>query len=298
MTMKIALGLALVLDENRVSGFSSESTECDHRILKARTTMRRTKSIFLSATVYLLSLRLSQPFVNVPVALNRRPSKQPHPTVLVDQTTANEAEGMGVSRSLFRHGSLYARRRRFSSSPILLFRGTAATDSSAKMASNGITTSIVSIDKPEDINVIVGMTHFIKTVDDIHEALVGTVPGIQFGLGFCEASMDRLVRWTGTDEKLIELAKKNAQAIGCGHSFVLFLGPPTFPIHILNTLKMVPEVCRIFCATANTVDVIVAETASGRGIMGVVDGQTPLGVETEQDIMARRTLLKDFGYKL
>lgn len=166
-------------------------------------------------------------------------------------------------------------------------------------SSNGITTSVVVIDKPDDdINVIVGMTHFIKTVDDIHEALVGTVPGIRFGLGFCEASMDRLVRWTGTDDALIALAQKNAQAVGCEHAFVLFLAPPTFPIHVLNTLKMVPEVCRIFCATANKVEVIVAETASGRGIMGVVDGQTPLGVETEQDIAARRTLLKDFGYKL
>ena len=145
---------------------------------------------------------------------------------------------------------------------------------------------------------ILGMTHFIKTVDDIHEALVSTVPGIQFGLGFCEASGDRLVRWTGTNDDLIALAKKNAQAIGCGHSFILFLGPPTFPIHILNTLKMVPEVCRIYCATANQVEVIVAETPSGRGIMGVVDGQPPLGVESDEDIKARRELLKKFGYKL
>jgi len=160
------------------------------------------------------------------------------------------------------------------------------------------TTSVVSIEKPDDVNVIVGQTHFIKTVDDIHETLVSTVPGTKFGLAFCEASMNRLVRWTGTDDELIELAKKNAQAIGCGHSFVLFLGPPTFPIHILNALKMVPEVCRIFCATANKLEVIVAETDLGRGIMGVVDGETPLGVETENDIKERRTLLKEFGYKL
>jgi adenosine/AMP kinase len=161
-----------------------------------------------------------------------------------------------------------------------------------------ISTSIVEVDKPEDLNVIVGMTHFIKTVDDIHEALVGAVPGIKFGLGFCEASGDRLVRWSGTDDALIELAKKNAQSIGCGHSFILFLGPPTFPIHILNTIKMVPEVCRIFCATANKVQLIVAETTAGRGIMGVIDGQTPLGIETEEDIKERRDLLKKFGYKL
>lgn len=157
---------------------------------------------------------------------------------------------------------------------------------------------VVQLDKPEDQNVIVGMTHFIKSVDDIHEALVGAVPGIKFGLAFCEASGDRLVRWSGTDDALIELAKKNALAIACGHSFILFLGAPTFPIHVLNQIKMVPEVCRIFCATANQVELVVAETASGRGIMGVIDGQTPLGVETTEDIQGRRALLKTFGYKL
>jgi adenosine/AMP kinase len=161
-----------------------------------------------------------------------------------------------------------------------------------------LTTSIVEIDKPDDQNVIVGMTHFIKTVDDIHEALVGSVPAIKFGLAFCEASGDRLVRWTGTDEGLIELAKSNALAVGCGHSFILFLGPPTFPIHVLNQLKMVPEVCRIFCATANKVQLVIAESPSGRGIMGVIDGQTPVGVETQEDIDNRRQLLKKFGYKL
>lgn len=161
-----------------------------------------------------------------------------------------------------------------------------------------ITTSVVNVDKPDEINVILGMTHFIKTVDDIHEALVGTVPDIKFGLGFCEASASRLVRWTGTDKALVELAKSNAQKIACGHSFVLFLGPPTFPLHVLNTLKMVPEVCRIFCATANKVQVVVGETPEGRGIMGVIDGQTPLGVETEKEIQERRELLKEFGYKL
>ena len=169
---------------------------------------------------------------------------------------------------------------------------------SNKSTSDGFTQSIVMIDKPEDMNVIVGMTHFIKTVDDIHEILVGTVPGIKFGLGFCEASGERLVRYSGTDPDLIELAKKNALSIGCGHSFILFLGPPTFPIHILNAVQQVPEVCRIFCATANQVELIVAESSSGRGIMGVIDGQTPLGVETDDDISARRQLLRTFGYKL
>jgi adenosine/AMP kinase len=161
-----------------------------------------------------------------------------------------------------------------------------------------ITTSIVEIEKPDEVNVVVGMTHFIKTVDDIHEALVGTVPGIKFGLGFCEASGDRLVRWTGTDEALIELAKKNAQIMACGHSFILCLGPPTFPIHILNSLQTVPEVCRIFCATANRLQLVVAETEAGRGIMGVIDGQPPLGVENEEQIEERRGFLKMIGYKL
>eukprot|EP00978_Attheya_sp_CCMP212_P026953 scaffold89680_cov49-Attheya_sp.AAC.2 len=142
------------------------------------------------------------------------------------------------------------------------------------------------------------MTHFIKTVDDIHEALVGTIPGIKFGLGFCEASGDRLVRWSGTDDDLVKLAQENANAIGCGHSFCLFLGPPTFPVHILNTLQNVPEVCHIFCATANEVQVIVAETNQGRGIMGVIDGKPPLGVETETDVAERRDFLKKIGYKL
>jgi len=164
--------------------------------------------------------------------------------------------------------------------------------------STSFITSLVDIDKPIDQNVIIGMTHFIKTVDDIHEALVSSVPGCKFGLGFCEASGDRLVRLSGTDDELIELAKENALSIACGHSFVLFLGPPTFPVHVLNTIKMVPEVCRIYCATANEVQVIVGESPKGRGIMGVIDGQTPVGVETEDDVKQRRQLLKDFGYKL
>ena len=164
--------------------------------------------------------------------------------------------------------------------------------------STSVTTSVCEIIKPEEVNVIVGMTHFIKTVDDIHEAMVGAVPDIKFGLGFCEASGERLVRWTGTDESLMELAKRNAQNIACGHSFCLFLKPPTFPIHVLNTLKQVPEVCHIFCATSNNVQVLVGETDAGRGIMGVIDGQTPLGVETEKQIEERRSFLKQIGYKV
>lgn len=165
-------------------------------------------------------------------------------------------------------------------------------------SSSGIAMHIVDVDKPEDVNVIVGMTHFIKTVDDIHEAMVGTVPGIKFGLGFCEASGDRLVRWTGTDDHLIDIAKQNAQSMACGHTFILVLGPPVFPIHIMKALKDVPEVCRIFCATQNRLQLIVGETEVGRGILGVVDGQTPLGVENEKQVEERRGFLKMIGYKL
>ncbi len=156
----------------------------------------------------------------------------------------------------------------------------------------------VTIEKPDELNVILGMSHFIKTVEDIHEALVNTVPGIKFGLAFCEASGPRLVRWTGTDPELIELAQQNAQAIGAGHSFVLFLGQGFYPVNVLNAIKMVPEVCRIFCATANPVQVMVAETAQGRGILGVVDGFSPLGVEGEEEIRKRKELLRAIGYKL
>ncbi|GAB4454756.1 MAG: adenosine-specific kinase [Anaerolineales bacterium] len=156
----------------------------------------------------------------------------------------------------------------------------------------------VPIEKPEPINFILGQSHFIKTVEDIHEALVTAVPGIKFGLAFCEASGDCLVRWTGTDEAMIELAKKNALAIGAGHSFILFLGEGFYPINVLNTVKNVPEVARIFCATANPVEVLVAQTGQGRGILGVVDGFSPKGVEDEQGIAWRKSLLRRFGYKL
>lgn len=156
----------------------------------------------------------------------------------------------------------------------------------------------VRIDKPEPINFILGQTHFIKSVEDIHEALVNAVPGIRFGLAFCEASGDRLIRWSGTDHAMVLLAQANAQAIGAGHSFIVFLGDGFYPVNVLNAIKQVPEVCRIFCATSNPVEVLLAETGQGRGIIGVVDGAPPLGIEDEQKIEARKKLLRQIGYKL
>jgi len=156
----------------------------------------------------------------------------------------------------------------------------------------------LKIEKPENINFILGQSHFVKTVEDVHEALVTAVPGIQFGLAFCEASGKCLVRATGTDPQMQALAIKNAQALAAGHSFILFLGEGYFPINVLNTLKMVPEVCRIFCATANPTEVILAETGQGRGILGVVDGFSPQGVEGEEDIAWRKGFLRKIGYKL
>ncbi|NMG42980.1 hypothetical protein GPA22_04440 [Aromatoleum toluvorans] len=156
----------------------------------------------------------------------------------------------------------------------------------------------VRIEKPEPINFILGQTHFIKSVEDIHEALVSAVPGIRFGLAFCEASGDRLIRWSGTDHAMVLLAQTNAQAIGAGHSFIVFLGEGFYPVNVLNAIKQVPEVCRIFCATSNPVEVLLAETGQGRGIVGVVDGSPPLGIEDEQKIDARKKLLRQIGYKL
>ena len=156
----------------------------------------------------------------------------------------------------------------------------------------------VKIDKPEDINFILGQSHFIKTVEDVHEVLVSTVPGIKFGLAFCEASGKCLVRWSGTDPGMIELAQKNALAISAGHSFIVFLGEGFYPVNVLNTIQGVPEVCHIFCATANPVEVILAETEGGRGILGVVDGSSPLGIEGEEDIAWRKGFLRMIGYKL
>ncbi len=155
---------------------------------------------------------------------------------------------------------------------------------------------VVKIEKPEDMNFILGHSHFIKTVEDVHEALVNTVPGIKFGLAFCEASQQALVRYSGTDEELIELAKKNAMNLAAGHSFIVFLGN-AFPVNVLNTIKMVPEVTRIFCATANPTEVIIAETEQGRAILGVVDGVKTKGIETEEDIKVRKDFLRKIGYK-
>jgi adenosine/AMP kinase len=155
----------------------------------------------------------------------------------------------------------------------------------------------VQIEKPEAINFVLGQSHFIKTVEDMHEALISGVPGIKFGLAFCEASGDCLVRWSGTDEAMIELAKKNAFAIGAGHSFILFLGEGFYPINVLNAIKLLPEVARVFCATANPTEVLVAETGQGRGILGVVDGFAPKGIEEEAGITWRKNFLRMIGYK-
>lgn len=156
----------------------------------------------------------------------------------------------------------------------------------------------ISIEKPTSTNFILGQTHFIKSVEDIHEAMVTAVPGIKFGLAFCEASGECLVRWSGTDPDMIDLAQKNALAISAGHSFIIFLAPGFYPINVLNAIKMVPEVCCIFCATANPTEVLLAKTDQGRGILGVVDGQKPRGVEVEDDIRWRKDFMRQIGYKL
>jgi adenosine/AMP kinase len=156
---------------------------------------------------------------------------------------------------------------------------------------------IVAVEKPADINMILGQSHFIKTVEDLHEAAVSAVPAIKFGLAFCEASGHCLIRYSGNDDEMIDLAKANAQAIGAGHSFVMFM-KDAFPINLMNAVKAVPEVCRIFCATANDVEVIVAETGQGRGILGVIDGSKPKGIEDDEGRTWRHDLLRKFGYKL
>ena len=155
----------------------------------------------------------------------------------------------------------------------------------------------IKIEKPEDLNFILGQSHFIKTVEDVHEALVNAVPGIKFGVAFCEASSKCLVRWSGTDAAMIELAKKNALALSAGHSFIVFLGTGFFPINVLKTIQNVPEVCRIYCATANPTEVIIAESSQGRGIMGVIDGFASKGVEGDEDIVCRKDFLRKIGYK-
>ena len=156
----------------------------------------------------------------------------------------------------------------------------------------------VPIEKPEEINFILGQSHFIKTIEDIHEILVTSVPGIRFGLAFCEASGMCLVRWSGTSLEMIELAKKNAMAISAGHSFILFLDKGFFPVNVLNAVKNVPEVCTIFCATANPTSVVVADTGEGRGILGIVEGIKPRGIEEEKDIAWRKDFLRRIGYKV
>ncbi len=165
------------------------------------------------------------------------------------------------------------------------------------MTTTTLSWDVVPVDKPEDVNVVIGQAHFIKTVEDVHEALAGVSPALRFGLAFCEASGPRLVRRTGNDGELVELATRTALAIAAGHSFVIFLREG-FPVNVLNPVKAVPEVCGIFCATANPVEVVVAVTPRGRGIVGVIDGQAPLGVETDRDVAERHDLLRAIGYKL
>lgn len=156
---------------------------------------------------------------------------------------------------------------------------------------------VIKIENPNELNFILGHSHFIKTVEDIHEALVNTVPNIKFGLAFCEASQKCLVRWSGTDDELVQLAQKNAMNLSAGHSFIIFL-KDAFPINVLRILKQVPEVCRIFCASANPVEVIVVKTDLGRGILGVIDGLPTVGIEKDEDITERKDFLRKIGYKL
>ena len=155
---------------------------------------------------------------------------------------------------------------------------------------------LVKVDKPEDLNIIIGQSHFIKTVEDIYEVIVATVPSVKFGLAFCESSGKCLVRVEGNDDGLKELAAKNALSIGCGHTFLIIL-KDAYPINVLNQIKNVSEVCRIFCATANPLEAIVAASPQGRGLLGVIDGSSPKGVEGEDDIKWRKDLLRKIGYK-
>lgn len=163
--------------------------------------------------------------------------------------------------------------------------------------SQGFELKVVKIEKPEEMNMILGQSHFIKTVEDIHEVMAGAGGGIQFGIAFCESSGPRLVRYSGNREDLIELARDNALRLGTGHAFIIFM-ENGYPINVLNAIKVVPEVCRIYCATANPVEVIVAETEQGRGILGVIDGGASTGIENEEEIAERKRLLRNIGYKL
>ena len=155
---------------------------------------------------------------------------------------------------------------------------------------------IVKIEAPNETNLILGQTHFIKSVEDLYEALITSVPGIKFGLAFCEASGKCLVRSDGNDDELKKAAQENALAIGAGHSFLIFMRN-AFPINLLNAIKNVQEVCNIFCATANPVEVIIAKTELGRGILGVIDGESPKGLETTKDEAERKKFLRTIGYK-
>lgn len=157
---------------------------------------------------------------------------------------------------------------------------------------------LIKVNKPQEVNIILGQSHFIKTVEDLYEALVNAVPGIKFGFGFVESSGARKIRGEGTDPELKRLAAECALEIGAGHSFVVLLGN-AYPINVLNAIKAIPEVCTIFCATANSVQVVVAEAPSGaRGILGVIDGEKPDGIENESDISWRKEFLRKIGYKL
>jgi adenosine/AMP kinase len=160
-----------------------------------------------------------------------------------------------------------------------------------------VSLDVVALEKPEDVNVIVGQAHFIKTVEDLHEALTGVSPHLRFGIAFCEASTARLIRRSGNDAELVRLAVAAAEAISAGHAFVIMLANG-YPIKVMNQVKAVPEVCTIFCASANPVEMLVAITDRGRGIIGVVDGSPPVGVETDADAASRHRLLRDIGYKL
>lgn len=154
----------------------------------------------------------------------------------------------------------------------------------------------VTIDAPPETNLVLGQTHFIKTVEDLYEALITSVPGIKFGLAFCEASMERLVRSEGNDDELQTAAERNALALGCGHIFVIFIRN-AYPINILNRIKNIQEVCSIFCATANRIEVIIAQSDQGRGILGVIDGESPVGIETGKEKQERKSFLRTIGYK-
>jgi len=155
----------------------------------------------------------------------------------------------------------------------------------------------VQIEKDDETNIILGQSHFIKTIEDIYEAMVNAVPNVRFGVAFCEASVRRLVRLAGTDKELVESAKKNALAIGAGHCFIIMM-KECFPINVLNAVKAVPEVCSIYCATANPTTVIVADMGEARGIIGVMDGKVPVGVEDEANEKERKKVVRKFGYKM